>query len=139
MTFLSVESDILQWAHLGLAALPGQSAEDKVEFVANVLGIAGFAMSLGLLGVGVLYRRGTRRTATHGEYGAQFWTNGGNESSRPDPDVPADAFKASGYQGQLVYIVPSRNAVIVRLGMTHDRAAWDANAFTAAVLAALPQ
>lgn len=79
------------------------------------------------------------RTATHGEYGAQFWTNGGNESSRPDPDVPADAFKASGYQGQLVYIVPSRNAVIVRLGMTHDRAAWDANAFTAAVLAALPQ
>lgn len=67
MTFLSVESDILQWAHLGLAALPGQSAEDKVEFVANVLGIAGFAMSLGLLGVGVLYRRGTRRTATHGD------------------------------------------------------------------------
>lgn len=78
-------------------------------------------------------------TAKQGEYGAQFWTNAGGGGSRPDPDVPADAFKASGYQGQLVYVVPSRKAVIVRLGMTHDRAAWDANAFAAGVLAALPQ
>lgn len=81
-------------------------------------------------------------TAKQGEYAAQFWANAGaaaDGSARPDPDVPADAFKASGYQGQLVYIVPSRKAVIVRLGMTHDRPAWDANAFTAEVLAALPQ
>ncbi len=81
------------------------------------------------------------KTAPQGEYGAQFWTNAGapgDPASRPDPDVPGDAFKASGYQGQLVYVVPSRQAVIVRLGMTHDRPAWDANAFAASVLAALP-
>lgn len=80
-------------------------------------------------------------TAKNGEYGAQFWTNAGppnDPSARPDPDVPADAFKASGYQGQLVYVVPSRKAVVVRLGMTLDRAAWDANGFTAEVLSALP-
>jgi len=80
-------------------------------------------------------------TAKNGEYGAQFWTNAGppnDPSARPDPGVPADAFKASGYQGQLVYVVPSRNAVVVRLGMTHDRAAWDANGFTSEVLEALP-
>ncbi|MGH1345543.1 MAG: serine hydrolase domain-containing protein [Nannocystales bacterium] len=80
-------------------------------------------------------------TAKNGEYGAQFWTNAGppdDPSARPDPDVPAGAFKASGYQGQLVYVVPSRKAVVVRLGMTHDRASWDANGFTAEVLAALP-
>lgn len=80
-------------------------------------------------------------TSENGEYGAQFWANAGppnDPSARPDPDVPADAFKASGYQGQLVYVVPSRNAVIVRLGMTHDRESWDANGFTAEVLSALP-
>lgn len=35
-------------------------------------------------------------------------------------------------------MVPSKNAVIVRLGMTKDRAAWDRAAFEAGVLAALP-
>ena len=80
-------------------------------------------------------------TAMNGEYGAQFWTNAGppnDPSARPDPGVPTDAFKASGYQGQLVYVIPSRKAVVVRLGMTHDRAAWDANEFTSEVLSALP-
>lgn len=80
-------------------------------------------------------------TAPQGDYGAQFWANAGppgQPGGRPDPGVPPDAFKASGYQGQLVYVVPSRKAVVVRLGMTHDRAAWDANRFTAEVLAALP-
>lgn len=67
MLFLSIENAVVQLTKLGLAALPGQSAEGKIEFVANILGIAGFVMSLGLLGVGVLYRRGSRRTATHGD------------------------------------------------------------------------
>ncbi len=67
MIFLSIESEFLHLTKMGLAALPGQSNEDKIEFLANILGIAGFVMSLGLLGVGVLYRRGTRRAATHGD------------------------------------------------------------------------
>ncbi|PCC74967.1 hypothetical protein SAMN02745121_08818 [Nannocystis exedens] len=52
--------------------------------------------------------------------------------------MPPDAYQASGFQGQAVLVVPSRDAAIVRLRMTHDRAAWDLDAFAAAVLAALP-
>ena len=67
MVFWGIDSEVLYLTKMGLAALPGQSSEDKIEFLANSLGIAGFVMSLSLLGVGVLYRRGTRRTATHGD------------------------------------------------------------------------
>jgi CubicO group peptidase (beta-lactamase class C family) len=61
-------------------------------------------------------------------YGAGFW---------PMPEVPSDpertsfppydAFHASGREGQLVWIVPSRDMVIVRVGLMKDsRANWDA-------------
>lgn len=80
-------------------------------------------------------------TAATGEYGAHFWTNAGapdDPGRRRFPHLPRDAYQASGFQGQAVLIVPSRDAVLVRLGMTHDRPAWDLDAFAAAVLAALP-
>ncbi len=71
-----------------------------------------------------------------GLYGAQFWLN------RGDPprwaDVPPDAFDASGFEGQNVLVVPSRGAVIVRLGLSPDRVGWDFAAFASDVLAALP-
>jgi CubicO group peptidase (beta-lactamase class C family) len=72
------------------------------------------------------------RTAPAGSdtnvYGAGFW---------PMPEVPSDpertsfppydAFHASGREGQLVWIVPSRDMVIVRVGLMKDnRANWDA-------------
>ena len=53
-------------------------------------------------------------------YGYQFWLNGFDKkdlSKRWYPDVPADMFFADGYGGQNVYIIPSRKAVIVRLGL----------------------
>ena len=56
------------------------------------------------------------------EYGYQWWLNGvqaNNPSQRLFPDVPADMFRASGYGGQGVYIIPSKKLVIVRLGL-HD-------------------
>ncbi|MEM6989255.1 MAG: serine hydrolase [Myxococcota bacterium] len=80
-------------------------------------------------------------TAKRGEYAAQFWANAGakdDPSDRKLPHVPTDAFWASGFQGQAVLIVPSRDAVLVRLGLTHDRAAWDLDAFASSVLATLP-
>jgi len=73
-------------------------------------------------------------TAKQGEYAAHFWANAGGKLAH----VPRDAYWASGFQGQAVLIVPSRNAVIVRLGLTHDRPSWDLDAFATAVLAALP-
>jgi CubicO group peptidase (beta-lactamase class C family) len=61
--------------------------------------------------------------APKGEYGAHFWLNRGGDSkaiSRLYPQLPADAFFARGYQGQIIAIIPSRKLVVVRLGMTYD-------------------
>jgi CubicO group peptidase (beta-lactamase class C family) len=57
--------------------------------------------------------------ASRGRYGAHWWLNAGeagDPSRRPWPDLPADIYWASGYQGQHVVVVPSLDLVIVRLG-----------------------
>ncbi len=54
-------------ANAWLAALPGDTFDNKLEFAANVLGIAGFLMSLGLLIIGPVFRWGRRRPATRGD------------------------------------------------------------------------
>ncbi|PWT73931.1 MAG: serine hydrolase [Bacteroidetes bacterium] len=48
-------------------------------------------------------------------YGYQIWLNAG----RKFPDAPEDMFYADGYEGQYVFVIPSRDLVIVRLGQTH--------------------
>ena len=50
-----------------LEGIPGDAYDSKIEFVANVLGIAGFVISVGLLIFGPLARRGRRRPATQGD------------------------------------------------------------------------
>lgn len=77
-----------------------------------------------------------------GEYGAQWWTNDGapgDASERRFPSAPTDAYQASGYQGQAVIVIPSRDVVIVRMGMTHDRELLDLDGVIGRVLAALPE
>ncbi|CAF1012728.1 unnamed protein product [Adineta ricciae] len=57
----------------------------------------------------------------YGEYGYQFWLNTGKEndsSTRRFPDVPTDMFFASGFDGQAVFVIPSKKLVVVRLGLT---------------------
>ncbi len=53
---------------------------------------------------------------------------------------PLDAFSAQGHAGQLILIVPSKAAVIVRLGlMADDDAAWKRlGQWITPVVAALP-
>lgn len=80
--------------------------------------------------------------APRGEYGAQWWLNAGAPDDPADrrwPSVPVDAFDASGFEGQNVLVVPSRDVVIVRLGLSPDRENWDFDAFAGAVLDALPE
>lgn len=39
--------------------------------------------------------------------------------------MPEDAYYILGYDQQIVAAVPSRDLVIVRLGLTRDESAWD--------------
>jgi CubicO group peptidase (beta-lactamase class C family) len=76
-----------------------------------------------------------------GEYGAQFWLNRGAEgdpSDRRFPSSPRDVCAAQGFERQLVAFVPSRDVVIVRLGVTRPREAFDPDTLIADVLAAIP-
>ncbi|UTA46477.1 beta-lactamase family protein [Simiduia sp. 21SJ11W-1] len=50
-------------------------------------------------------------------YGFQFWLNNASEGLRW-PDLPIDAYGAMGNRAQMVMIVPSQEAVVVRLGWT---------------------
>jgi CubicO group peptidase (beta-lactamase class C family) len=51
-----------------------------------------------------------------GQYGGHFWLNAGGVY----PDVPKDLFSANGYQGQRVFIIPSKDLVIVRMGLSEE-------------------
>lgn len=51
-----------------------------------------------------------------GIYGAHFWLNAGGRR----PDVPKDMYAMEGYQGQMVFIIPSKNLVVVRMGLTEE-------------------
>jgi CubicO group peptidase (beta-lactamase class C family) len=56
----------------------------------------------------------TPTNTSEGTYGAQFWLNAGNHL----PDVPRDLFFADGFQGQRVFIIPSKDLVVVRMGVS---------------------
>jgi len=58
----------------------------------------------------------TPTNTSEGRYGAQFWLNAGGFY----PDAPRDMYSCNGFQGQKVYIIPSMDLVIVRMGLTGD-------------------
>lgn len=67
-----------------------------------------------------------------GAYGAHFWLN----KSDTLPDVPRDMYSANGHDGQYVYIIPSRDLVVVRTGLA-EAPVFDANGFLKALLSAI--
>ncbi|RQV22198.1 class C beta-lactamase-related serine hydrolase [Burkholderia cenocepacia] len=85
----------------------------------------------------------TRATpqSTRQEFGAQLWVKVPEPFNDRDPHaraMPVDAFHAVGHEGQFVSVVPSRELVIVRLGLSRPEAAWNHEAFLARVLDAVP-
>lgn len=78
--------------------------------------------------------------AKMGEYGAQFWLNAGSKTdvaNRYYPDVPADLYWADGYEGQNVFILPSKDLVVVKLSQSSGNY-LDDNTFLANIIKALP-
>jgi len=69
-----------------------------------------------------------------GKYGAQFWLN---KSGHELPDAPDDIYFADGYQGQRVYIIPSKNLVITRMGLTKKKGSFDYNKMVVEIIDAL--
>ncbi|WP_084037902.1 serine hydrolase [Demequina sp. NBRC 110053] len=51
-------------------------------------------------------------------YASGWWANARPDGSLVDPELPADAYHASGHDGQWVIVVPSEDLVIARLGFT---------------------
>ncbi|MEZ7515727.1 serine hydrolase domain-containing protein [Flavobacterium frigidarium] len=71
----------------------------------------------------------TPATSSNGDYGAHFWLNAGGRY----PDAPKDLYSANGFQGQKVFIIPSMDLVIVRMGLTED-AKFDVNGMLKEIL-----
>jgi CubicO group peptidase (beta-lactamase class C family) len=75
----------------------------------------------------------TPTNTSDGKYGAQFWLNAGGRF----PDVPRDMFYCSGYQGQMVAIIPSLDMVIVRMGVKEDEPGFDFNGFLKGIISSI--
>ena len=77
----------------------------------------------------------TRKEAPNsgGEYGAEFWLN---KSGKELPDAPKDIYYCDGFNGQRIYIVPSKHLVIVRMGLS-KHGEFDYNRFVKLILDAI--
>jgi len=50
---------------------------------------------------------------SNGTYGAHFWLNAENKYE----DIPTDLYSVNGFQGQRIFIIPSKDLVVVRTGL----------------------
>lgn len=71
----------------------------------------------------------TPTNGSSGVYGGHFWLNAG----RKHPDVPTDMYSCNGFQGQRVWIIPSKDLVVVRTGL-HEYPSFDINEFLGQVV-----
>ncbi len=89
----------------------------------------------------VRYSRTATPASPRQEYGAHFWLKIPKEycGVNKESSLPEDAFHAAGHEGQFVTIIPSKDLVIVRLGLTRYPEAWDHQTFVKLVIAAVSQ
>jgi CubicO group peptidase (beta-lactamase class C family) len=74
----------------------------------------------------------TGDSASGNSYGALWWLNKGLRH----PKLPEDCYSCEGYEGQYIWVIPSKDLVVVRLACEHGRR-LDPNVFVPAVMGAL--
>lgn len=73
----------------------------------------------------VAYSLTPTKDAPDARYGAHIWLKLPDSPQLGEPPMPEDAYYMLGYDEQVVAIVPSRDLVIVRLGLTREGGVWD--------------
>jgi len=68
-----------------------------------------------------------------GTYGAHFWLNAEGKY----PDVPKDLFSCNGFEGQHVFMIPSKDLVVVRTGLAEEPF-FDINGVLSNIVKAVP-
>jgi CubicO group peptidase (beta-lactamase class C family) len=136
---------MLQWMHSSLFDVLGMEAQPEFDATGLYYGssmIYGTARDFARLGL--LYLRDgvwdgrrvlpegwvdfarTSAPETNADiYGAGWWLNPQQGKGRPlqvliDTGTERDAFRAQGFEGQVIMDIPSKDLVMVRLGLTPD-------------------
>jgi CubicO group peptidase (beta-lactamase class C family) len=86
----------------------------------------------------VAYTLTPTKSASDESYGAQMWLKLPESAGYGEPPMPDDAFYFLGHDEQIVAIVPSRDLVIVRLGLTQAGGDWDHARDLAPIVRAFP-
>lgn len=110
------------WARLGLLFL-----RDGVWLGERILPEGWLAYSLKPTGI-----------SPEDQYGAHLWLKLPKSAEMGEPPMPPDAFYMLGHDRQVVAMVPSRDLVIVRLGLTRAGADWDNARDLAPIVNAFP-
>jgi CubicO group peptidase (beta-lactamase class C family) len=74
----------------------------------------------------------TPTNGSKGEYGGHFWLNAGGKYL----DAPRDLYSVNGFQEQRIFILPSQDLVIVRMGISKDKT-FDFNALLKGIVGSL--
>lgn len=85
----------------------------------------------------VKFTRAPAPADSNRSYGAHFWLGVPSDPGKPVGALTAGALQAAGHEGQYITIIPSHDAVIVRLGRTRYGEAWDQTTFVRDVIGKL--
>ena len=86
----------------------------------------------------VAYSLTPTKEAPDARYGAHVWLKLPESPGLGEPPMPEDTYYMLGYDEQVVAVVPSRDLVIVRLGITREEGAWDHARDLAPIVRAFP-
>jgi CubicO group peptidase (beta-lactamase class C family) len=86
----------------------------------------------------VAYSLAPTKLSPDSEYGSHVWLKLPGSRGGGEPPMPDDAYYMLGHDEQVVAVIPSRDVVIVRLGLTREGGDWDSARELAPVVAAFP-